>query len=418
VRRLMACGLLALLAPGVASTQAVAAPVSVVIDDRSAELDEADDGWSVSLGFTNLTDDDVDISVAAGGSRDDGCDLVALPDRLPPSQRTDVKVTVSAGCDAVGGIDLKVTAEAGATVTTFDVKAAAPDEGERPPWAALWAFPIFLIAFAVAAPGLFFAWNAWRKEKDYKPFTPLQYLDPSWSFKDSWVSNVTIAAGLLTGIFGSSETLKAIIGDEAENSIAAAIVGAAIAAAFVGAGPIVLQSTMRRPEPEKNDGSPQPTDAPAVELPPQPKAAPAVRSPSQPKGAPAVTVAGLLLASGTTLAGGFGELWVVFQVARRLDMGGFEDRVWLPVAAAMGLLAVYAWRSTSHALQDGVTQPPAAPPSDEIAGATIIAKAIESLGDGEFVDVKGTLEELAKTPLGVPGTSPGDTPSRRRSAIL
>ncbi len=43
------------------------------------------------------------------------------------------------------------------------------------------------------------------------------------------------------------------------------------------------------------------------------------------------------MASALTLAGAFGEIWIVFKSASKLELGGLERIVWLPSLLA-GLL--------------------------------------------------------------------------------
>ncbi len=81
---------------------------------------------------------------------------------------------------------------------------------------------------------------------------------------------------------------------DADQAVALSSVGAAVALAFVGAGPIVLLALEKGGE----DRAP--------------------------------TVIGLLMASALTLAGAFGEIWIVFKSASKLELGGLERIVWLP----------------------------------------------------------------------------------------
>lgn len=144
-------------------------------------------------------------------------------------------------------------------------------------WSALVAFPIALVVLALVALAYFVRLSSRDK--------PLEYLESAWSFKESWASNVTVATGLLAGIFGSSEVVTALVGENGKSSVALATVGAAAAAAFVAAGPLIVLSS------KTNDDF--------------------------------LTVGGLLAASVATLAGGFGEIWVLFRAGERLDLGGW-----------------------------------------------------------------------------------------------
>ena len=126
----------------------------------------------------------------------------------------------------------------------------------------------------VAAMFVLYLWWDGPGDDDRRPSTELQYLDAGWSFKDSWVTNVTDAGGVLTGIFGSSDTVTAILGEDAESAVALATVGAAVAIAFVSAGPIVLTATKKKGK---------------------------------------LLVWGFLAAAAVTLTGAGGELWIVYR---------------------------------------------------------------------------------------------------------
>jgi hypothetical protein len=167
----------------------------------------------------------------------------------------------------------------------------------------------------------------------------LTYLEATWSFKDSWVSNVTIGAGLLTGIFGSSDVVKELLGEDAERSVALATVGAAVAAAFIAAGPLVLHAL------KTGDGD-------------------------------HFTVFGLLAASAVTLAGAVGELWIMFRTGEKLEVDGLEDKIWVPLGLAAALLILYAFRTLRATLERGITEPDDPPDSDTIKAAKMIVRAL------------------------------------------
>jgi hypothetical protein len=146
-----------------------------------------------------------------------------------------------------------------------------------------------------------------------------------------------VVAGLLTGIFGSTDVVAAFVGPEADSATALATVGAAVAAAFIAAGPILLLATKNRED-------------------------------------DAFTVGGLLGASVLTLSGAVGALWVVYASGHKLDLGGWEDRLWIPLVLAAALLALYAVRTLIDTLHQGTTEPAAAE-SDTIKAAEMIVAA-------------------------------------------
>jgi uncharacterized membrane protein len=370
-----------------------AAPATVTIDDRAPALAESDGGgWTASLGFTNLTDGPGSLTVAAATSGDRGCEPTVAPPTLPKAQRTTVKVTLPAACDMDDekGIDLVATTTAGAT-TTFDVTAAPKEAGETPDWIQLLAFPISLAVLTILAAVLYLRWDS-KDQANHRPNEKLKYLEATWSFKDSWVSNIIVAGGLLTGIFGSSEVVKALLGEEADQSIALATVGAAIAVAFTGAGPLVLLTNKAR-----NVGF--------------------------------VTVNGLLASSVVTLTGAFGQLWVGWRAGHQLDLDGIESWLWIPSLAAALLLLWYAVNTILALLEEGTTRPHKPPPSDAIAAATMIVKALEAQAKaraaGSDKEASEALKQFAESRTGVlserypEGTSPGDEyRPPRRVAVL
>lgn len=313
---LIALAALAGAAPGWAQEQAL-----VLLDAREAKLVEADDGgWTVDVELANLTTDELTLTTQPDGEHGRGCRPRLDAAALPPAERLGVEVTVPGGCKLVDdAFSFEIDADppdsrGGFSLASFPIVAALQEDGDGPSWGALAAFPILLVALGLLG-------TAWLVIEGLGPRKKLSSLDKSWSFKDSWVSNITIGAGLLTGIFGSSEVLTAMLGEEAEQSLALATVGAAVAAALIAAGPLILHGT------KAGDGA-------GAE-------------------AGAFTVGGLLLAGGVTLAGAFGELWVVCVAASEIDLGGAESAVWPAGALAASVLALYAYRTTKATIDSG-----------------------------------------------------------------
>jgi hypothetical protein len=326
-------------------------------------------GFTVALGFTNLTDGQLTLSPHAGSAAGRGCRLTADKNPLAPAQHGAVTVTVPAACkiDPERGLAFRV-AVAGAEKPASFAVAAAPRPANEPDWRALWAFPIALALLVVVAVVLIIVWDGGQ----------LKYLEATWSFKDSWASNVTVAAGLFTGIFGSSDVVKALLGGDADQSIALATVGAAAALAFIGAGPILLLAT-------KQNG--------------------------------AITTAGLVFASAITLTGAYGELWTVYASGRKLDLGGWEDRLAYLTAAAAVLLAWYAFRALAETVHHGKTEPKRVT-SDAIVAARMIVTALKGEPDSDEKQEESPLPEAEQRPDADVATSPGDDYPTRRAAIL
>jgi hypothetical protein len=356
---------------------AFAETATVTIDSRSPALEEVDSGgWTTSLGLTNLTDKTIAITAQPRDTTDTGCNLVLDKNELPGAEHTPVKVTVPAGCK-VGedGIDFTVSApvESAAPVTFVITAAPKPDESKAE-WGALWAFPISLVLLLVAAVLVMALSSEGRP-----PNKPLKYLPTAWSFKDSWITNITILGGLLAGIFGSSDVVKAFLGEDAESSVALATVGAAVAVAFIGAGPVILFATKS-------------------------------------KVGDFFTAGGLIVASAVTLAGAAGEIWVLFESGRKLDLDGLEDWAWVMAAVAFGLLAVYAIRTIPATLHVGLKKPKQ-PVSDTIVGAKMIVAALKQLPGINTQALDDAVDAVADDYPTV-GTSPGDDlPRPVRSAL-
>ena len=231
-------------------------------------------------------------------------------------------------------------ADATGQVASFAVEATSKPIADRPEWSALWAFPIAFGGLLVVVIGIFLFGSA-----DAKPKRSLQHLSASWSFKESWVTNVTLAGGLLTGLFGTTEVVTDLLGKDAKSSIALAVVGAAFAVLLAGAGAIALSATKSR------EGF--------------------------------FTVGGLLVAAATTLAGALGQIWVTYRSAEHLELGGWQHRIIVLAIVAAALLFLYASRTLPATIRQGLTKPiaPAPPSSAELAAAATIAVAARGGGE-------------------------------------
>lgn|GEM_PF-4510500 len=235
------------------------------------------------------------------------------------------------------------------------------------------AFPVALVTLLAVAL-VYFVRNPKRNK-------PLQYVESAWSFKESWASNVTVAAGLVAGFFGTSEVVPALVGENGKSSLALATVGAAVAAALVAAGPLILLSSKTRE-----------TDF--------------------------LTVGGLLAASTVTLAGGFGEIWVVFRAGERLDLGGWQDAAGVMAGVAALLLAWYAVRSIPAVIRVGQEEPPMPPPSDTLTAAKMIVEAITAVPGVDTAHVDTALEAASALHPELKDGARFDSPHKRRTALL
>jgi hypothetical protein len=68
--------------------------------------------------------------------------------------------------------------------------------------------------------------------------TELSSLGTTWSFKDNWISSVTVGSGVLVGLLGASNVLQAVLGSEPKAALGLIAVAGALAAVFVGIGPL------------------------------------------------------------------------------------------------------------------------------------------------------------------------------------
>jgi hypothetical protein len=430
----------ALLIAGATAPAVQAAAATMSLDDAQPALTAQGKGWTTSVGLTNLTTGG--LAVSARSARP-GCALTVGSDELPRfpiprGQHVKVKVNVPAGCKADDGA-FSFTVAATGTASAFTITPTAPEQ-TPPQWWHLLAFPIALLALGLGGCRLLDRWpppkagdnapageghdlptgrapgakstppaatgttlrpptttdkarDKWRtltlKEKLR---APLPSLPATWSFKDSWATNLTVIGALLTGVFGSADVVKAFLGEDADSAIALATVGSAVATGFVGAGAIVM-STLRNGESQ-------------------------------------VTAGGLVLAAAVTTAGAFGQLWVGFWSGWELDLGGAQYGLMAALVAAMALLVGYWWRTFTLTLDDGteVEEPPdyrLPPLTETITAAAMIVNALTGTDDGRAEETQRFLDRLhAEGLTGEPtaiGTAPEDrlpAPRRRRESAL
>jgi hypothetical protein len=347
---------------------------SVTIDDTAPGLASGENGtFTSALGFTNLTSTPLPIVVAPPANAGANCKLTADPSMLPAAEHTDVTVTVAAACAVDERRGISFTVAVPGQSPKFAVT-SAPAPSSTPDWSALDAFWIALIAVGVVAFGVWIVLKAATETES------LIYLDSTWSFSDSWAGNVTVIAGLLTGIFGTSDIVTNFLGTNADSAVAVAVVGGAVAAALVATAPIILIVTRNL--------------------------------------AGSVTVAGFLAACAVTLAGAYGELWTVYASAHRMSLGGLQDNLIYPTLAAMVLLGLYAVRSVITVIQQG-HKAPAKVSSDTILAARTVVMALQGKADIDKEHVETALKELTEQhPQLANGTITVDPIRKRRAALL
>lgn len=360
-----------------------AKPSLLAIDDAAPTLTEGDDGSRTGkLGLTNLTDGALALSAVPSKTGDKACKPKLSKAAIGAAQSAETKLTLPKGCRvAKDEFELTLTAT-GRETQQLPVVAKASESADDPDWSQL---VVFFLALPITALLLFAAFVAGA---GYGPLEPLTYLDATYSYKDSWVSNVTVVAGLLTGVFGSASVVKAFLGEDAERSIALATVGSAVALILIGSGPIMLNAA--KVTTKKGDED--------------------VR---------VFSVYGLLLATTVTVAGAFGQLWIGWKSGEALDLGGWEDWIIIGFLVAAGLLIWSTVTTVNATISDGRNAPPPAKPT-ELAQLIELFKGVlkrnEAVPDDEIPSVVEAL--LASYPIS--GTSVGDERpqgQRRRAAM-
>ncbi len=325
------------------SVTAAAGPAAVSFDSGSVSLSKSGD-WTGSVGVHNLTTSTV--TLTATGAADADCGVSFTPPAIRPAQHSTVTVTVSGRCsipDAGLRFTVRAAPTGGGATTTVDLTATGTASA-APDWGALNAFGWAMLAGLAGAAALLLV-------RGLGPLTALPGLDQTWSFGDSWVSSATGIGGLLAGIFGSSGVV-ATLGVDAGSATKLATVGGIVSAACVALAPIVL--TLSRTADRH------------------------------------ISAGGVLLASVFVVTGAGGGLYVVWDAAKALDLGGAQDFLWIALAVALALLAVYAVRTALATLDDGrSTTPP--PPEPVIVAARMIVAALRRDDD---IDVDHTMASL------------------------
>jgi hypothetical protein len=315
-----------------AASSALAQEAAVTIDSSSPTLEKQESGWSTTIGLTNLTSEAIKLHVTPPQNAGDGCRVTPEVLSLRKAEHQEFPLSISDGCSfGKQGFTVKLETERVTPAQSVAVTAVEKPT-PSPNWHALWVFVwLLILLLVIPAVGICKGFRFLGKS--------LEYLDATWSFGDSWVTNITAAGGLLTGIFGSTEVVTALLGKDAKSSVALATVGAAIALALIAMGPLVLGATKSKDNKFN-------------------------------------TVGGLLAASVVTLMGAFGELWVLLRSGEELSLGGWEDRIVIVAILAGLLLLAYAVRSVIATIDDGLHHPPAPPEPDTIQAAKLVAAAL------------------------------------------
>jgi hypothetical protein len=325
---------------------AFAAPAAVIRDEGKPALSKLETGgWSAKIGFSNLTDSAVRLSVESiTPPVSESCTVqfdTGATATLKAAQHEAVTVTYSQGC-TIGKTGAEVRFGTGTTASqTVEVGLDPPSDAPSPDWSALWAFPAALLVSA------FVLWVMLKANDSVTFGTELPHLPTTWSFKESWASNVTAGVAVVSGVVGSTDVVKAFLGEQAEASIALATVAATVALAFLGLGALLVQTA-------KHIDSESPT------------------------------AGGFVLGAVCTLAGAFGELFALYSTGRKLDMGGWQNAVLPAVIIVAIVLVIYAVISVRATLETGVTPPAAVQLSEGTVTAVLLARRYSELNGDEF----------------------------------
>lgn len=170
---------------------------------------------------------------------------------------------------------------------------------------------------------------------------PLPAIADSWSFADSWASNIGVAAALFTGVFGTTDILEQIVGGDSTGQVAVAAVAAALAASLIGVGPILL-AVLRTRDDRRH------------------------------------TAGGILAASGVVLTANLGlviTLWAIVGERSTLN----SAFVTICALTACVLLVWYTARTVPETIRLGA-RPAPTEPSETMLASELIAEAVLRAG--------------------------------------
>jgi hypothetical protein len=341
-----------------------AASPPIIIAEGPYEFSESEGGNEIALEVANLHSDPVQLVLL--DPKDEAC--ATEPQALAASRSGDLTFLLPATCNTEDGeLTLELRASAAGLedgVVKIDAVAASTDSTE-PDLGSLDRFFVAAIV-AVIVVGLAFAFGGIRN-----PMTVLPGIKDDWSFTDSWASSIGVAAALFTGIFGATDVLESLLGDDGTDLVTIAVVTAAIAVALIGAAPLLLVICRAG---QKNQH----------------------------------TVLGILLASAVVLTANLGFIEVMRSVLQDSEV---IDSDWLNLAAgaAAVLLVVYTLRSIPQTLKKGLIQPTEDPGQASVKAMAAQAIDASDLDQPQKDYVGGWIDLWAdQYPR---GTSPGDGPS-------
>jgi hypothetical protein len=108
---------------------------------------------------------------------------------------------------------------------------AAEAAGREQAYAAVRAIVDARVA-ALSAPGL--TWKQPLPPRDLSLGAELTQLEAGWSFKDSWVANITVASTALIALLSSADALTAVLGEKPAAALGVMTVTGLVSAAVIG----------------------------------------------------------------------------------------------------------------------------------------------------------------------------------------
>jgi uncharacterized membrane protein len=375
-RRAVASALAAVTIAVVLAVPASAKPGLVTVDGGEVPLKGPKEGArTASVGLTNLTDGLVRVTPR---SKSGDCPVSVGDDSptetLKSARHTSVTVMIPASCDATERIALVLDATAGDAKQSIEVN--ANDNGPDVDWTPLRAFGYALVVSLILVGVIYAVWWIRTDARETGPLASLKGLDASWSFKDSWLSNTTAAAGVLVLVAGQSSFLDAVLGDNAKNVVGVATVAGLIATALVGAAGVFVVAIRRETARE-------------------------------------VSIGGLLAGTAVALGAAGGQIWAVTWLLKPVDLGGLSyDNVRAGAWVATALLLLYAWMSIMGFLKQGTApdtevDPFATPVSPEVVAAALAVIGANGPDNITRRRVRGLLKKLEPPK---PEAADGDEP--------
>jgi len=234
-------------------TVAHADDVIVTSADDTIELtDDGDGAVSGEITITNASS--VRRLISFEGAEDIAtCAFKVEPAVVQPWRTVTVKVT-SESCDvsanAKGSLLL-----AGATPSAITLKVKPGDSpASIPYWKVAASFGAGSLVSLVAV-GVILLGRPKVKVKDKAPevrvpvTTELEEPADDWDFTDSWASTISIGATVFVALFGATDVLTAVFGEEPKDVLNRLLVVSVVAAFAVGAGPLLVKSIGKTSKP-------------------------------------------------------------------------------------------------------------------------------------------------------------------------